>query len=126
MLRQDELIAFVSTTDLARSRAFYEDALGLTLLDQSEFANVFDANGTMLRVTLAAVFSPAPFTVLGWGVKDIEESVQSLLVRGIDPRVFPGLGQDAAGIWTTPNGDRIAWFQDPDGNTLSLTEFRAH
>lgn len=122
-LERDDLIGFVSTTDPGRARQFYGDVLGLKLRSESPFALVFDANGTMLRVTKAEELAVAPYTVLGWRVADIAQTVGDLNGRGVALLRFEGMDQDALGIWTTPGGDRVAWFKDPDGNTLSVTQF---
>ncbi|HWO93526.1 MAG TPA: VOC family protein [Dehalococcoidia bacterium] len=108
-----------------RGSAFYRDALGLTLSEESEFALVFDASGTMLRVQKVEQFTPQPFTVLGWQVDDVERIVSILVERGIQPERYPGLGQDRFGAWISPDGARTVWFRDPDGNILSLTQFPA-
>ena len=123
MLTTSDVIAFSSTTDLARARTFYEGVLGLPVVDENAYACVFDANGTMLRVTAVAQVARPGYTVLGWSVTDIAETITELESRGVAFARYDGMEQDAQGIWTTPNGDRIAWFADPDGNVLSLTEF---
>jgi predicted enzyme related to lactoylglutathione lyase len=84
---------------------------------------VFDANGTMLRVTAVSTLTPQPFTVLGWAVPDIDAKARELAAAGIQLDRFDGLDQDESGIWTAPDGDRVAWFQDPDGNRLSIAQF---
>jgi catechol 2,3-dioxygenase-like lactoylglutathione lyase family enzyme len=118
------VIAFAPSTDLVRSRKYYESVLGLPVLEDDQYACVFQSGGTMLRVTLVGELNPAPFTVLGWGVQDIRKSIADLTARGVAFLRFDDMsGQDADGILTTPNGDLIAWFRDPDGNMLSLTEF---
>lgn len=122
-LRGADVIAFVSTADMARARAFYADVLGLALTDENPFALVFDANGTMLRVTATDAVVKATYTVLGWRVGDIVASARELSGHGVELVRYDGMGQDELGIWTTPSGDRVAWFRDPDGNTLSLTQF---
>ncbi|HEV7208088.1 MAG TPA: VOC family protein [Mycobacteriales bacterium] len=124
MLESSDLVAFVAASDLPRARAFYAQTLGLTLVEESDFACVFDANGTMLRVTAVAVVSPADYTVLGWRVADITTELRQLLARGVTCARYPGMDQDELGIWTTPGGEQVAWFDDPDGNTLSITQFR--
>ena len=124
MLATSDVIAFASTTDLVKARRFYEAALGLTIMEENAYACVFDANGTMLRVTAVAEVAHPGYTVLGWRVTDISETVALLESRGVVFVHYDGMEQDAQGVWTTPNGDRIAWFTDPDGNVLSLTEFR--
>jgi catechol 2,3-dioxygenase-like lactoylglutathione lyase family enzyme len=123
-LNEADLVAFVATTDLARARAFYEGVLGLRVLDESPFACVVDAHGTMVRITPVAERADADYTVLGWAVADIDETVRELAAVGVDFRHFDGMGQDALGVWNAPGGDKVAWFTDPDGNTLSLTQFR--
>ena len=122
MLESSELVAFVAATDLRRARAFYEQTLGLPVLEHNDFACVLDANGTMLRVTAVPVVAQAGYTVLGWRVGDIAASVQDLAARGVTFLRYDGMNQDEDGIWTTPTGARVAWFADPDGNTLSLTQ----
>jgi catechol 2,3-dioxygenase-like lactoylglutathione lyase family enzyme len=122
MLAKTPLVAFVATTDLERARSFYGDSLGLPLVDRSPFAYVFDANGTSLRVTLAERVQPAPYTVLGWEVPDAVEGVRALASEGITPQRYPHMTQDDLGIWDAPSGARVAWFQDPDGNVLSLSQ----
>jgi catechol 2,3-dioxygenase-like lactoylglutathione lyase family enzyme len=117
------LIAFLATTDAKRARKFYEQTLGLKVAEDSPFALVVDANGTMVRIQKVDAFTPHPFTALGWGVDDIAATVRDLAGKGIVCNRYAGLEQDADGLWTSPAGARIAWFSDPDGNVLSLTEF---
>jgi catechol 2,3-dioxygenase-like lactoylglutathione lyase family enzyme len=123
VLESSDLVAFAAASDLVRARAFYEDKLGLPVVEDSDFAVVLDANGTMLRVTAVPEVSPAGYTVLGWRVTDIAAAVRSLRAKGVVFTTYDGMDQDENGIWTTPGGDKVAWFADPDGNTLSLTQF---
>ncbi len=123
MLNDSDIIAFVSTTAAERARQFYGGKLGLRLVDETPYALVFDCHGTMLRVTVVAALAPAPFAVLGWMVTDINATLAALLAAGIQTVRYDGMTQDPTGVWTTPNGDKVAWFRDPDGNTLSVTEF---
>jgi catechol 2,3-dioxygenase-like lactoylglutathione lyase family enzyme len=123
VLATSDVIAFASTTDLARARAFYEATLGLPVVDENAYACVFDAHGTMLRITAVAEVAHPGYTVLGWRVADISETIAHLATLGVVFARYDGMAQDPQGVWTTPNGDRIAWFTDPDGNVLSLTEF---
>jgi catechol 2,3-dioxygenase-like lactoylglutathione lyase family enzyme len=116
------LVAFVATTQPERSRAFYRGVLGLRLVSEDAFAIVFDANGTMLRVSKAPEFEPLPFTVLGWGVTDLGAVVAELGRRGVSFERFAGMPQDENGIWAAPGGARVAWFKDPDGNLLSVAQ----
>ncbi len=125
ILGGSKIMAFVHITDWARARAFYEDVLGLRLVEEEKpFALVFDANGIMLRVTPGGEHKPAPGTVLGWAVDDIAASVELLTAAGVEFLRYPGLNDSGPlPIWTSPSGARVAWFHDPDGNVLSLTQF---
>jgi catechol 2,3-dioxygenase-like lactoylglutathione lyase family enzyme len=125
ILGGSKLVAFVHVTDPLRARAFYEDVLGLRLVeDEKPFALVFDSNGVMLRVTPVGEFEPTESTVLGWAVNSIEETVRRLTAAGVVFNRYPGLNDaDPLGIWKALGGARVAWFRDPDGNVLSLTEF---
>jgi catechol 2,3-dioxygenase-like lactoylglutathione lyase family enzyme len=123
MLQTSEVIAFAASADLRKARAFYEQVLGLRLIEQNDFACVFDANGTMLRVTAVAEVAQPGYTVLGWRVSDITAAVRGLTARGVAFLRYDGMDLDDDGVWTTPGGDKIAWFADPGGNVLSLTQF---
>jgi catechol 2,3-dioxygenase-like lactoylglutathione lyase family enzyme len=114
MLGSEKLVAFVATRDPGRAKEFYRDTLGLHLVSEDQFALVFDVGGTMLRVTRVPVLVTAPYTVLGWHVR---EQANVVLER------YAGMQQDELGIWNSPSGARVAWFKDPDGNTLSLTQY---
>jgi catechol 2,3-dioxygenase-like lactoylglutathione lyase family enzyme len=124
MLTSSKLTAFVGVRDPDRARAFYRDTLGLALVSEElPFALVFDASGTMLRVTVVPQVVAAPYTVLGWRVADIAETVKTLQQGGVHFERFPGLNdQHELGIWTAPGGTQIAWFKDPDGNLLSIAQ----
>ena len=116
-------MTFVATADAKRARAFYEGALGLRFVAEDPFALVFDLAGTMLRIQKVEKLTRQQFTVLGWEVADINAAANELSARGVKFERFPGMPQDELGIWQSPSGAKIAWFRDPDGNTLSLTEF---
>jgi catechol 2,3-dioxygenase-like lactoylglutathione lyase family enzyme len=123
VLADASFIGFIPVRDLAAARAFYEGTLGLRVVDDTPFALVLDAGGTMLRVTPVPEFAARPFTVAGWNVPDIGAVVRTLAGLGVQFARYDGLTQDDLGIWTTPGGDQVAWFKDPEGNTLSLTAF---
>jgi catechol 2,3-dioxygenase-like lactoylglutathione lyase family enzyme len=124
MLTANELIAFVATAKPAEAIMFYRDRLGLRLAAETEFALEFELGetATPLRIQKVEAVTAAPYTALGWRVGNIGEEVDALGKRGIAFERFDGLEQDAAGIWMSPGGARIAWFKDPDGNMLSLTQ----
>lgn len=123
-LSRDTLVAFVTVRDPERAREFYRVTLGLRLTSEElPFALVFDVNGTMLRVAVSAQHAPLPGTVLGWQVNNIDERVRELARAGVVFERFAGMPQDELGIWATPTGAKVAWFKDPDGNLLSLTQF---
>ncbi|MDP2711606.1 MAG: VOC family protein [Solirubrobacteraceae bacterium] len=119
----EDLIAFVPTTDMSRARPFYERTLGLVLEGDSPVACAFRVNGVLLRVIVVERLTPYPFTVLGWSVRDIVATVAGLTARGVAFERIDGIEQDELGIWRSPGGARVAWFKDPDANTLSLTQF---
>ena len=121
-LGQFDVMAFAPTVDANRAVEFYRDTLGLALISQDGFAAAFDAHGIMLRVTNVPKLSPQPFTILGWKVPDIAAQVQALMAAGVKFERFMD-SQDELNIWTAPGGTKVAWFKDPDGNILSLTEF---
>ncbi len=122
MLGSTNIVAFVPTRDAEKARAFYVDLLGLRFVKDDGFALVLDANGIMVRVAKAPEFKPAPFTILGWQVSGIEKVVAELTNKGVRFERFGFFEQDKLGIWTAPGGDKVAWFKDPDGNTLSVSE----
>jgi catechol 2,3-dioxygenase-like lactoylglutathione lyase family enzyme len=120
------IIGFVTIVDVDRAREFYRDALGLRLVSEDPpFALVFEANGIMLRLGMAKELPPAHGTVLGWQVPEITATIQNLVQAGVRFERFEGMTQDELGIWNSPYGAKVAWFKDPDGNILSVTEFPA-
>ena len=121
-LGSEKIVAFVATAAPAKAKKFYRDTLGLRLVDDNPFALVFDAHGTMLRVTRVEKAVLAGYTVLGWQVPDIVEMVTRLRKAGVRFQRYDGMAQDKLGIWQSPSGAKVAWFKDPDGNTLSVTE----
>ena len=123
LMGSQKLVAFVATRDSARARVFYRDTLGLRLVSEDEFALVFDAAGTMLRVTTVQEVAAAKYTVLGWQVSDIVRTAKNLQKALITLERYAGMRQDELGIWNSPSGARVAWFKDPDGNTLGITQF---
>jgi catechol 2,3-dioxygenase-like lactoylglutathione lyase family enzyme len=123
MLGSQRLVAFVATLDPSRAKAFYRDTLGLPLVSDDKFALVFDAAGTMLRVTRVQELVAAKYTVLGWQVRDIIGTATHLQRAHVALERYPGMKQDELGIWNSPSGAKVAWFKDPDGNTLSITQF---
>jgi catechol 2,3-dioxygenase-like lactoylglutathione lyase family enzyme len=121
MLGSIDIVAFVPTKDFEKAKAFYVGVLGLGFVKEDGFALVLDANGIKVRVAKAQ-FTPAPFTILGWQVADIEKMVEGLQAKGVKFERFGFFEQDALGIWTAPGGDKVAWFKDPDGNVLSVSQ----
>ena len=126
MLNGSKLIGFVATMRPKLAKEFYRDILGLSLTEENPFALVFGSNGIMVRVQKVQDHSPAQHTVLGWEVDDITSAIRKLSEQGVRFERYEQLTQDALGIWITPNGSKVAWFKDPDGNILSLTEFAPH
>jgi catechol 2,3-dioxygenase-like lactoylglutathione lyase family enzyme len=123
ILGSSKIVAFAGVKDAERARTFYRDTLGLRLVSEDGFALVFDANGTTLRVSLVREVVAAPYTVLGWEVDDIVAKAKALMGAGVKLERYESfLQQDELGIWTAPGGTRVAWFKDPDGNLLSVSQ----
>lgn len=125
MAKLNRIVAFVATKNSAQAKLFYRDRLGLTFLQDDGFALVFDIDGTMLRIAKVEQLTPAPYTVLGWQVSDIDQAVAELSRKGVAFERFKGMSQDDLGIWSAPGGSKVAWFKDPDGNILSLSQHAA-
>ena len=123
MLAGSRVVAFLATSRPDDAPRFYAETLGLRLVSDDTYAIVFDANGVVLRIQKKRDHTPSPQTVLGWDVDDIRASVQGLSDKGVSFERFEQLTHDELGIWTSPVGARVAWLRDPDGNTLSLTQF---
>ena len=122
MLGSAKIMAFVATADPEAAERFYCGVLGLQLIEDGPFALVIDSGGTMLRIQKVEAMAAPPYTSLGWEVDDIRQAVDALTDAGVRFTQVDGLPQDDLGIWTTPDGTGVAWFKDPDGNTLSLTQ----
>lgn len=122
MLTHSPLIAFIPTKDTVRARRFYEKLLGLRFLSDDAFAIVMEANGTMVRIVRVDDFTPFPFTILGWQVGDIHKTVADMTGKGVKFMRYPYFEQSVDGVWAAPGGTQIAWFTDPDGNTLSISQ----
>lgn len=117
-------VAFILTRDRAKAKAFYGDVLGLTQTGEDGFAVSYDMGGMPMRLSDVADHAPGPHTVLGWNVPDIAATVAQLKAKGVEFLIYDGFGQDDNGIWTAPGGGaKVAWFNDPDGNNLSLSQF---
>jgi catechol 2,3-dioxygenase-like lactoylglutathione lyase family enzyme len=122
MLGSTDIVAFVAITNAEKARGFYEGILGLRFVKDDGFALVFEANGIMVRAAKMKDFKPAQYTVLGWQVSRIDDAVRSLTNLGVKFEIFGFFKQDELGIWTAPTGDKVAWFKDPDGNILSISQ----
>ena len=122
MLGSKKLMAFVPIRDSKKARSFYVDVLGLRFVSEDPFALVLEANGTTVRMSKVQDFKPQKFTILGWEVQDIEKAVSTLGKKGVRFEKYGMDGQDERGIWTAPGGAKVAWFLDPDGNNLSVSQ----
>jgi catechol 2,3-dioxygenase-like lactoylglutathione lyase family enzyme len=117
-----QLVAFVASSDLERSHAFYSRVLGLKRVEATSYAHEYDAHGTPLRVTIVADHASADFTILGWRVTDVRAAIRELSQHGVVFKRYESLTQDEDGVWVAPSGSQVAWFEDPDGNVLSLQQ----
>jgi len=122
MLNNANIKAFVPTTKPDEAKVFYKDILGLKLLSEDGYALEFEANGILVRISIVPELKPHAFTILGWNVPDISSTIKSLNEKGVECKKYDFMEQGSLGIWTSPNGSKVAWFNDPDGNVLSLTE----
>ena len=122
MLTNPTMKAFVPTTQPEKAKRFYKDILGLTFLSEDGYGLEFDSNGTLLRINTVPEYTPQMFTVLGWNIADIAATISALNAKGIKCEKYPFLEQNGQGVWSSPGGSKVAWFKDPDGNLLSLTE----
>ena len=120
-LGDSPLVAFGQTTKVEDAKAFYENVLGLEVVEDTPFALLMRGANALLRIQKVQTFNPQPFTVLGWEVDDIAATVSKLASRGVTFQRFDGMDQDEMGVWRSPQGSRVAWFKDPDGNLLSVS-----
>jgi catechol 2,3-dioxygenase-like lactoylglutathione lyase family enzyme len=118
----ESVVTFLLTKNPAAALDFYRDMLGLDFKHDDGFALVFDMKGVMLRISKVKEFTPVQGTALGWESRDIRADVTRLSDKGVSFEIFPNMGQDELGIATFPSGDKVAWFKDPDGNLLSLSQ----
>lgn len=125
MLSSCKLIGFLLTKDYDKARAFFETKLGFDFVSLDQFALVMQAGASMIRISKVPSFTPAQNTVLGWEVQDIETMVSWLQQRGVIFEKYPFMQNPEGGIWSAPDGDKVAWFKDPDGNVLSVAQHPA-
>lgn len=123
MLVEPTITAFLPTIKPKSSKEFYGNILGLQLLSEDDYAMEFKGNGALLRITTVDTFIPHPFTVLGFKIQNIDSQIKSLVNKGVVFEKYNHFDQDELGIWTSPSKARVAWFKDPDGNVISLTEY---
>jgi len=116
-------ILFLATADAGRAQDFYQRVLGLEFVADEPPALVFRMGGSMLRIQKVDLVHNVPYTVLGWAVPDIRQTVRDLRAAGVVFQRYEGMGQDEDGVWHAPSGALVAWFRDPDGQVLSLTQF---
>jgi catechol 2,3-dioxygenase-like lactoylglutathione lyase family enzyme len=122
MLASAKLVGFVPTKDYEQARAFYEGKLGFQFVSLDQYALVLSVGGHKIRIAKVPNFTPLQGTILGWEVKEIETVVTWLRDRGVTLEKYPFVQDRELGIWTTPSGDKVAWFKDPDGNILSISQ----
>jgi catechol 2,3-dioxygenase-like lactoylglutathione lyase family enzyme len=122
MLGAGKMMGFVPTKDYERARAFYEGKLGFEFVSLDQYALVMRVGGHMVRIVKIGNFTPLQGTILGWQIKDIEAVAAWLRASGVATEKYPFVQDKDLGIWTTPNGDKVAWFKDPDGNVLSISQ----
>jgi len=122
MLASGKMVGFVPTKDYDKARAFYEGKLEFEFVSLDQYALVLSVGGHRIRIAKVPNFTPLQGTILGWEVKNIETVVTWLRDRGVPSEKYPFLQDRELGIWTAPNGDKVAWFKDPDGNILGVSQ----
>jgi len=122
MIASGKMVGFIPTTDYDKARAFYESRLGFEFVSLDQYALVMSVGGHMIRISKAETFTPRQGTILGWEVENIEKVAAWLTERGVALEKYPFVQDRELGIWTTPTGDKVAWFKDPDGNVLSVSQ----
>ena len=122
MFKLDKVIGFLPTKDAKRARAFFEGTLGLQFVSDDPYALVMHSGATTIRIAKVEDFAPVPYTVLGWEVENIELVVSDLKTRGVTFEKYPFIQDQELGIWQSPGGAKVAWFKDPDGNVLSVSQ----
>jgi catechol 2,3-dioxygenase-like lactoylglutathione lyase family enzyme len=117
----------VAVSDIQKAVAFYEGKLGLQVLQSGPSAGIADGSrvygsggGPALNVYQSVTAGKTPATLATWYVDDIDQIVDELVSSGVDLIRYDQLEHDARGITARAGGGRIAWFQDPDGNTFAL------
>lgn len=121
-MKLGKVMGFLPTTDAKRARNFFENKVGLRFVAEDTYALVMESNGTTIRIAIVQDFKSAPYTVLGWEVKDVESVAREMATRGVVFEKYPFAKDKELGIWTSPEGAKVTWFKDPDGNVLSLTQ----
>src|SRR5262245_291308 len=117
-----KMVGFLLTKDYDKARAFYERSLGAEFVSLDQFALVVSIGGHHIRISKSPNFVPLHSTVLGWEVPDIERVVDALTQHGVTFEKYPFVQDKERGIWSAPGGSKIAWFKDPDGNVLSISQ----
>ena len=123
-MRLDNPILFLATANVERAREFYERVLGLEFVADEPPALVFRVGASMLRIQKVERVHATPYTAMGWAVSDIRRTVHDLCLAGVVFQRYEGMNQDDDEIWHAPSGAFVAWFRDPDGHVLSLTQFK--
>ena len=121
------LRASIAVSDIQRAAAFYEGKLGLQALQSGPSAKIADGSrvygsggGPALSVYQSVTAGKSPATMAVWYVDDIDQIVDELTAAGVEFVRYDEFDHDDHGITARAGGGRIAWFQDPDGNTFAL------
>ena len=123
MLASSRLQTIVWTSRISAAEKFYSEVLGLPLKGKSHGALIYDVGGSDLRVSPVPETQPSAHTVLGFAVPNLRATVELLKERGVNLERIAGISHDSTGILTTPEGAKVAWFRDPDGNLLSAVQY---
>lgn len=122
MISSGKLMGFLATHDYERAKQFFVGKLGAKFVSQDQFALAVEIGGHQIRVVKIPDFAPVKWTVLGWEVTDVTATVKWLAERGVSTEKYPFVADKELGIWEAPSGAKVAWFKDPDGNVLSVSQ----
>lgn len=127
MLNEAKIFSGFSVHDIAAARVFYGDTLGLSIADEGMGLTLQLPSGGSVFMYEKPDHVPATFTILNFGVDDIDAAVDSLTAKGITMERYAAMPaqQDEKGILrgrAAQMGPDIAWFKDPSGNILAVLQ----
>lgn len=120
MLSQSTIIAVIAVQDIVTAREFYEDILGLELIDESPEGILYKSGDGRLLLYESPNGGQNPATSAAWVVDDVEACVDELKDKGISFEHYDDMPVEWQGDLAVSGDMKSAWFKDPDGNILSV------